>query len=361
MKIHSSVKLYNLLRNLGILKHKNRQEFCVDIIEGLILSRSVTFSDIAEHIDKDIKTSSITRMIQDFFKKIKLNYDKLALLLLSFVHHKKVHLSMDRTEWDFGKLQINILCISVSIGKMAVPLYFEMLDNKSGNSNFTDRIHLLESLVGIIGKKRISLVTMDREFIGKNWLRWLKKQKIDFCVRVPKHHKILFPDGSKCTAEELLAENDGRLCCFRNVIVDNVIVNVSISYGKDGKLLYLIGTISVSQLKKTYHKRWTIEVLFQALKGRGFNIEKSHLGHLERYKKLFALVCLAYTICWATGIEKGRKHPVKLKNHGYPQNSVFRRGRDSVREYLKNKKEKFTKIAINKAISKLIATQKIIV
>ena len=34
---------------------------------------------------------------------------------------------MDRTEWDFGKLQINILCISVSIGKMAVPLYFEMV------------------------------------------------------------------------------------------------------------------------------------------------------------------------------------------------------------------------------------------
>ena len=127
MKIHSRVKLYNLLRSLGILKHKSRQEFCVKIIEGLILSRSVTFSDIAKHIDMDIKTTSITRMIQIFFEKVSLNYDKLALLLLSFVHHEKVHLSMDRTEWDFGKLQINILCISVSIGKIAVPLYFEMV------------------------------------------------------------------------------------------------------------------------------------------------------------------------------------------------------------------------------------------
>ena len=67
MKIHSNVKLYNLLRSLSILKHKSRQEFCVKIIEGLILSRSVTFSDIAEHIDKDIKTSSINRMLQNFF------------------------------------------------------------------------------------------------------------------------------------------------------------------------------------------------------------------------------------------------------------------------------------------------------
>ena len=81
MKIHSRVKLYNLLRSLGILKHKSRQEFCVKIIEGLILSRSVTFSDIAEHIDMDIKTTSITRMIQIFFEKVSLNYDKLVKLI----------------------------------------------------------------------------------------------------------------------------------------------------------------------------------------------------------------------------------------------------------------------------------------
>ena len=49
-------------------------------------------------------------------------------------------------------------------------------------------------------------------------------------------------------------------------------------------------------------------------------------------------MCLAYIICWATGIEKGKKHLVKPRNHGYPQNSVFRRGRDSVREYLKKQK-----------------------
>ena len=53
MKIHSNVKLYNLLRSLGILKHKSRQEFCVKIVEVLILSQSITFSHIAEHIDKD--------------------------------------------------------------------------------------------------------------------------------------------------------------------------------------------------------------------------------------------------------------------------------------------------------------------
>ena len=37
-------------------------------------------------------------------------------------------------------------CIVVSIGEMAIPIYFEMLDNNSGNSNWKDRIKILESL-----------------------------------------------------------------------------------------------------------------------------------------------------------------------------------------------------------------------
>lgn len=95
----------------------------------------------------------------------------------------------------FGKTQINILCVVVSIGKMAVPLYFEMLDNNSGNSNYADRIKLLSDMIEPIGADRIEILTMDREFIGHKWLKWLKKKGIPFCVRVPKHHKITLADG----------------------------------------------------------------------------------------------------------------------------------------------------------------------
>lgn len=105
---------------------------------------------------------------------MEIQYDQLALLLLSFVHHEKLELSIDRTEWDFGKTRVNILCVVVSIGKMAVPIYFEMLDNNSGNSNYEDRIQLFTKLINIIGKEHISLVLMDRKFIGCEWLSWLQ-------------------------------------------------------------------------------------------------------------------------------------------------------------------------------------------
>lgn len=351
MEVNPSTNIYKLIRSLKIVKHKKRQEFLVDLIEGVIKSRSVVFSEIADKIDKDIKTSSIERRIQDFFQKVNFDYQQLILFLLSFVHHSKLILSIDRTEWDFGKLQVNILCVVVSIGKLGVPLYFELLDNNSGNSNWEDRIKLFQSLIKSIGQDRIDIILMDREFIGHKWLLWLKKKKIDFCVRVPKSHKILLPDGFKTTAEELLIER--TKVCLSNVVVDKASVNLCVTYGADGKLLYLIGTIPAKKLQKWYKKRWSIEVFFQALKGRGFNLEQSNLKCFEKYRKLFAVVSMAYTICWAVGIEQSRQKPVKRKNHGYPQYSVFRRGLNLIREFLKRQIDSVINSTILKAFERL--------
>ncbi|MEZ4687243.1 MAG: transposase [Bacteroidia bacterium] len=126
--------------------------------------------------------------------KVTFDYQQLLKLLLAFIPaQKKLTLSIDRTEWDRGKHQYNILCVIASIGKMGVPLYFELLDNNSGNSNHEDRIQLLKALFQQVGKDRIERLVMDREFIGQKWLSWLKKADIPFCVRVPKATKSPLP------------------------------------------------------------------------------------------------------------------------------------------------------------------------
>jgi len=340
MEKNPVAKLYKQIRELKIVPNKQRQEFLCELIEGVIKSRSVLFGEIADKIDKPIKVESIERRIQDFFQVVNFDFKQLAVFFLSFVSHDKLKLSIDRTEWDFGKTQINVLCVIASIGKMGVPLYFEMLDNKSGNSNHKDRIALLQQIVSLVGKERIDLLIMDREFIGHKWLSWLKKMEIPFCVRVPKHHKITLEDGTRVEAEQLLEERlseGGKKVYLRNVFVDTVRINVSISKDANGDLLYLIGTLEPQQLDKIYKKRWSVEVFFHALKGRGFNMEESCLRNLNKYKKLFAVVSMAYTICWAVGIEEAKIKPVKVKKHGYPQFSVFRRGLNLMRKFYKNK------------------------
>lgn len=328
------VKIYELIRTGKVVRYKQRQEFLCEMIQGVISSRSVIFSEIADKIDKPIQVSSIERRIQDFFAKVKLDYQQVAVFLMSFVPHAQLTLSIDRTEWDFGRTQVNVLCVVVSIGKMAVPVYFEMLDNKSGNSNAHQRIALFKSLIRVIGKQRIQMLVMDREFIGHKWLNWLKSECIPFCVRVPKHHAILLANGERVWAEEVLTDNDID-CYQQDVVVDGVSVNLSLSYDEKGELLYLIGTTLPQTLRSWYKRRWAIEVFFQALKQRGFNLEDSCLRCIVKYRKLFAIVSMAYTICWATGIEDGKVNPVKTKKHGYPQYSVFRRGLNLVRQFYK--------------------------
>jgi hypothetical protein len=97
------------------------------------------------------------------------------------------------------------------------------------------------------------------------------------------------------------------------------------------------------------------------LKGRGFNLEKSSLNQVEKYRKLFAVVSIAYTICWATGIEDGRTNPVRKKNHNYPQYSVFRRGLNLIREFLKRKIETVFFQTIEKATQRLMLFLKTVV
>lgn len=333
MELNPKAKINELIKSLNIVKGKTHQEFSTKLILAMIESRSVHYSRLAEEIDENIELASIERKVERYFKEVSIDYYSLAVFLISFIHHDSLVISVDRTEWDFGKLRINVLCAAICVGKMAIPFYFELLDNNSGNSNYADRILLFENIMNIVERGRVELLVMDREFIGNKWLTWLINQKVPFCVRVPEGHKITSSNGEVLYPRELL--KDKKKHTENRVKVDGVIVNLSITYDEKGELLYLIGTESANNLPKRYKRRWAIEVLFQAIKKRGFDLESSRIRTFERFKKLFALVSIAYTICWAVGIESGRKNPVRVKKHGYPQYSVFRRGLNIVRQFLK--------------------------
>ena len=169
-----------------------------------------------------------------------LDYQQVAVLLSWFLPRGKVSLCMDRTEWDFGKCQVNILMITARRGEVSVPLYWELLDNKSGNSSSEDRIDLLEKCINLLGAKRIGLVIGDREFVGHRWLKYLKDQGIGFCMRLPRHHLVERHDGQVQSAIELLGERNQ--VSLSGVLIDGVWGNVWIKKLADGDLLYLFGS-----------------------------------------------------------------------------------------------------------------------
>lgn len=334
MQKYCNDEITGILDKIPIVQNLARKKFVILFILAMIKTRAVQFCEVAQALNDKAKATSNEVRIQDFFREVSLDYEQVALLLAFFLPRRgKITLCIDRTEWDFGKCQVNILMIVARCKHTTIPLYWELLDNKSGNSNTNDRIALLKKCIRLLGAKRIGLFLGDREFIGHAWLKFLKSQKIPFCVRVPKHHKVtrfFNIDKQKETIEELLKNR--KTLRITNCMVDGIWGNVYAKKLKDD-ILFLFGTAKTEYLSQFYQKRWRIECFFQNVKKRGFNLEDTHLKKLKKLKKLVAMVSIAYAFATNMGLHHHKKvKPIPLKNHGYKANSFARKGIDLIRE-----------------------------
>jgi hypothetical protein len=322
-----------VLAKVPIVKNLARRKFICLFVLGLIKSRNVQFCEVAQHLNDEAKLSSNEVRIQDFFREVDIDYFFVTALLVSLLPAKgKLRLCIDRTEWDFGSYQVNILMVIASTSGIQVPLFWELLDNKSGNSSSEDRIELLKMCIKLVGKERIGLVIGDREFIGHKWMKYLKDNRLLFLMRLPKHHLIERLDGRKQKLADLSLSTEKPLL-LTDCLVDGVVGNVWAKALTGGDYLFLFGTAKVAYFGQLYRRRWTIESLFQAFKTRGFNLENTHLKSLAKLKKLVALVSIAYSICVSIGVYQHQKvQKIKTKKHGYKAKSFSRKGIDLIRE-----------------------------
>jgi hypothetical protein len=198
-------EITTVLQNVPIVANLARKKFIAQFTIGLIKSRNVQFCEVAHYLNDKVKLASNENRIQDFFREADIDYFAVAILLISLLaKNQKLRLCIDRTEWNFGTCQVNILMILVGCGELQVPLYWELLDNQSGNSNTKDRTDLLALCLQLIGKERIGLVIGDREFVGHKWFKYLKDNNLLFVMRIPKHHLITTSEGDQYAVSEFL-------------------------------------------------------------------------------------------------------------------------------------------------------------
>jgi hypothetical protein len=112
------------------------------------------------------------------------------------------YLTFDRTNWQWGKKNINILMLAVAYKGIAVPVYW-ILPNKQGNSSTRGRIALLKRFIREFGKGRTVKFLADREFVGEMWFKWLQSGGIDFAIRVKKNTRVTNGRGCFVQARQL--------------------------------------------------------------------------------------------------------------------------------------------------------------
>ncbi len=161
------------------------------VILGLIQVSNVNLTELSLSLEGSSNQASLYRKLQRFFSSFKFVPCSLAKLLISLaqIGEEKWLLAIDRTNWKFGKLNINILVLSICWRGIAIPIIWDLLD-KEGASNNLERQHLIKRFLAIFGVNKIAALLADREFIGDLWLSFLDENKIPFYIRIKQNLTI---------------------------------------------------------------------------------------------------------------------------------------------------------------------------
>lgn len=316
--------------------NKSRIKFLTDFVSLMILTSSVKLKRISL-LMTGAKSDSNYRKIQRFFKLFKMDYEEYSRFVLGLLSSQsKYYLVMDRTNWKFGKSDINILMLGIIYKNNCFPLFWDLLA-KGGSSSTYERKEILEKAIKLLGKDRILGLLGDREFIGVHWFRYLTSQEIEFHIRIPKQVKA----GSTLKKNRRTVEYLFRYC-KENTKMDypkavNILgfkLYVSGMKSEKGYCVVVSSKSNVNSLEK-YQIRWTIENMFGAFKTRGFNFEDTHMTNLEKLKKLIVMISIAYTWCVLVGLWVSETIKIKIKNHGRKEKSIFRCGFDFLTTFIK--------------------------
>ena len=167
--------------------NKARVKFFVSIIYALYKIQTVSFVKLSQAIDGRASQESKLRRVQRFFAGFDMDGNLIAKLVFALLPNKPpYHLSMDRTNWKFGKTNINILTISVCYMGVGLPLMWTLLP-KQGNSNWEERKELLDRYISLFGVDSIEAFMADREFIGGKWFDELIPNNIPFHIRIKEN------------------------------------------------------------------------------------------------------------------------------------------------------------------------------
>jgi hypothetical protein len=311
------------------------------LIASILTAGTVNLTRLAAYIDSRAQIASVHRRLERFFSDVRLNEADVARLVVAALSltAKPWHLAIDRTNWQFGKTDLNLLVLSLAHGEVCIPLFWRVLD-KAGNSNTAERIDLMQVFKATFPHQPVASLTGDREFIGNVWIEWLQQAAIPHFLRLREDMQV-FNDAHAPLA---LRQHAARLRTGDRLVLKGCWriggsqtqasppVRIVILRLKTGELLIIASRSRPQHALNIYRQRWKIETLFAALKTRGFNLEATHMTDPAKLATLIAILAMAASVAYKTGLWALGGQPRRCKGHGRPARSLFALGLDALRK-----------------------------
>jgi hypothetical protein len=188
----------------GVLKqglgwHGARIDCLARLIWALFKVKTVNLAQLATAFPGRAGMEAHYKRLQRLFRGFELDYTTLARLWVALRPSDEGRwvLTLDRTQGQFGRVDINLLVLGIVWRGVSWPVLWRVLP-KRGNSNTAERLTLF-------GSERIAMLLADREFVGRAWCAYLQRQAIPVRIRIPQDTLIPNAHGRWVNA--------WRLCC----------------------------------------------------------------------------------------------------------------------------------------------------
>ena len=123
-------QLMAALKEAGLQMHKSRLTFLSMMMLALVQAKTVNLATLVGMMESNAQTDSLYRRAQRFFQSFYISPELVLKLVLKLHPQERYCLCLDRTNWQFGKIEINILTLAYAYEGIAVPLVWCLLTKK---------------------------------------------------------------------------------------------------------------------------------------------------------------------------------------------------------------------------------------
>lgn len=311
------------------------------LVSGCIASRTVNLSHIAGLVPGEAQIASRYRRLQRFFQHARLDEAAVAQTIVAMLGlQPPFTLCLDRTNWQLGRSDVNILVLAIAGNKVRIPLLWTMLEGR-GCSDTQERIDLISRFCALFGKEAVAVLVADREFVGAQWFDFLVENDIPFVIRIRQNHTVVRDGEQRTDVATLFSRKlwrkhetcaDLRLEGMRPQSARHLALAAKTI--RNDERLVLLTNRDPRRAAGIYRRRWQIECLFAETKTRGLNFEDTHMTDPRKLGLLMAVIALA--IAWAQLAARKLQGRIGIKRaaHGYRRKSTFRTGFDVLRAWI---------------------------
>ena len=322
--------------------HKPRVDCLAKFLLGLFSVRTVNLSEIAVAFQGKAQKASRYTRLHRFLKQV--NFDSLQVARFIFnlfpLKGQKVYLTLDRTNWYWGKQKLNVLVLGIAYEGVAIPLFWTWLP-KGGNASGQEHSTMIQRFLQCFDSSIIAGVLADREFANQDFFKYLSDHQIPFYIRIKEGALVShFKHSKPFKAKQLFKGLDlneqqyqqqpvtvhGQQCCL------------AAGRSPKGELLIVATNQSPHNAVSIYLRRWEIENLFATLKSKGFRFEETHVTKLPRLNTFMNILAIGFAWMHRIGEWAAEIKPIQWKTYRnkkrYLQSTFFRYGLDYFRELL---------------------------